>query len=113
MTRSEILDALTALRLKPSWLAVQIGTTRQNVYNWLDTANPTEPADPGMWERMTEAIAAMGKPKMQVPDDIRELGINLGIAVLAGDDDEARRIAPLIIRELSRPYPNSKRKPES
>lgn len=106
--REEVLEALSTLGLTKAWLAARINESKQNVHNWLNPTNPTDPQDPTVWERMTEALVQMGKPRTLVPDEIRDMGIELGLAVLSGDDDTARRIAPQIIRELSRPYPDNK-----
>jgi hypothetical protein len=104
MARDEIVETLAALRLSKAWLATQIKESRQSVSNWLDIQNPTDPQDPTVWERMTSALMTMGKPKEVIPDDLREMGIEIALAVLSGDEDTARRLAPGLIRELSRPY---------
>lgn len=111
-TRGEVIEALQTLGLTRAWLAARINESKQNVHNWLNPSNPTDPQDPTVWERMTDALIQMGKPKTAIPDDLREMGIELGLAVLSGDDETARRIAPEIIRQLSRnsPDPRSKKR---
>lgn len=105
-SRGEILDALQSLGLTRAWLAARINESKQNVHNWLHPETPTEPQDPTVWQRMTDALVQMGRPKTAIPEDIKELGVELGLAVLSGDDETARRLAPQIIRELTRPYPD-------
>lgn len=105
-TRGEIIEALQTLGLTRAWLAARINESKQNVHNWLNPTAPTDPQDPTVWERMTEALIQMGKPKAAIPDDLRELGLELGLAVLSDDPDdakEARRMARELIRILGRP----------
>lgn len=108
-SRVEILKALDDLGLTRSWLATRIQESKQNVHNWLDTESPTEPQDPTVWQKMTDAIVSMGRPRIAVPEEIRQLGIDVGIAILEGDDETARQLAPRLIRELSAPYSSDQR----
>lgn len=59
---------------------------------------------------MSDALANVTQSRGGIPEDIRRSAIELAIAVLTGDQDEAIRLAPGLIRELSSPYGESKRK---
>lgn len=92
------------MNLTKSWLADQIGKGRAQVHRWLDPEKPIEPRDPGVWERMTNVILQMGRPRAPLAPELRQQIIDLGLAVLEEDFDVAKKIAPRIIREISRPY---------
>lgn len=104
MDRSEIVQALDGLGLSKAWLAKRIGEERQSVQRWLDEEEPDEPRDASVWERMTNVLTGLGKPRPPVPAELRQLGIDLAIAVMQKDEETAQRLAPKIIRELTRPY---------
>lgn len=109
-TRSQILATLDSLGLTKAWLASQIKESKQAVHKWLHPTDWSEPQDPTVWQRMTDVLERMvsgpSRPEAISPE-VRQWSVDLSIAVLMGDDESAKAIAPQILRELTRTYSDS------
>ena len=103
LSRDEVNRILVERRLTPAWLADQIGVNRQNVYKWLDTMNPSEPRDPLIWVRISDAL---NRPQSdtataeQLLDRISKLATDLALAHLTRQEQEGDLLAQEVIRAL-------------
>lgn len=94
-----VLTQAERQKLNYSWIAEQLGRTRQQIRQWVTLENA--PSDPNVWVQMATLLGLNIVGASSIAEVARELALEV---LVKSDDHDLKTKAAMLIRELSRTY---------